>query len=153
LAPLSQLSVRRQLIHFKNQYQDNSMKSTKCQSCGFVGFSATGNCKSCGVLLIQHPTPAPPQPNYGPTAQSQQGQKKGLAIFSLVLGIVCFLTLGLLGVFAIPGIIIAVVAMKQVKQQPWIYGGRGLAIAGLVLNSISLAATLLMSWFAVLAVR
>jgi Domain of unknown function (DUF4190) len=107
------------------------MKSTKCQSCGLLAFSATGNCKRCGPLLIQHPTPAPPQPNYGPTSQSPQGQKKGLAIFSLVLGIVCFLTFGLLSVFAIPGIIIAVVAMKQVKEQPWMYGGRGLAIAGL----------------------
>ena len=120
------------------------MKSTKCQACGFVGWSESGNCKSCGALLIQRSTTvsqmSPSQgAGYYAGPQSEEGSKKGLAIFSLVLGILSFLTFGLLGVGAITGIIMAVIAMNKVKREPWIYGGRGLAIAGLVLNITSLA--------------
>lgn len=66
-----------------------------------------------------------------------EGQKKGLAIFSLVLGIISFFTFGILGLGAILGIILAVVAMGKVKREPWNYGGR-IAMAGLVLSITSL---------------
>ena len=122
------------------------MKSTKCQSCGFVGFSTTGACKGCGAPLIQRVMPAAPprpnyapprpapQPNYAPAPPVPQGQKKGMAIFALVLGIVGFFSFGLLGVGAVVGIILAVIAMKRAEREPWIYGGRSLAIAALILN-------------------
>jgi type IV pilus assembly protein PilA len=129
------------------------MKSTKCQSCGFVGFSATENCKSCGAKLIQRAAPVtPPGPNYGPTSQSPQGQKKGLAIFALVLGILGFMTFGLLGVGAITGIILAVIAMNRAGRQPWIYGGRSIAIAALVLNITSLTMTVPIGIIAAIAI-
>jgi len=67
-----------------------------------------------------------------------EGQKNGLAICALVLGIVSLLTFSLLGVGAITGIILASVAMGRVKREPWKYGGRGIAIAGLVLSIASL---------------
>ena len=123
------------------------MKSSKCQSCGFVGFSTTGACKRCGTALIERvmavapprpnyapAPPAPPRPNYAPAPPAPQGKKKGMAIFALVLGIVGFFSLGLLLVGAIVGIILAVIAMKKAEREPWIYGGRSLAIAALILN-------------------
>jgi len=114
------------------------MKSAKCLQCGFVGWSDAEYCKACGALL------GPGAPNYGQSnpgynsANQAEGQKKGLAIFSLVLGIISFLTFGLLGVGAITGIILAAIAMGRVKREPWKYGGRGMAIAGLVLSITSL---------------
>src|SRR6476660_3617179 len=115
------------------------MKSTKCVECGFVGWSDVENCKACGASLSQHSTSLPPaSPGYNSLNQAEEGQKKGLAIFSLVLGILSFLTFGLLGVGAITGIILAVVAMRRVKREPWKYGGRGMAIAGLTLSIISI---------------
>ena len=120
------------------------MKSTKCMACGYVGWSAAENCKSCGRPLVQHSSAfSPATPDYSEDYddawhESGEGEKKGLAIASLVLGILSFLTLGLLGVGAVVGIIVAVIAMKRVKEDPWTYGGRGLAIAGLVLNGTSL---------------
>src|SRR5262245_40292129 len=113
------------------------MKSTKCTSCGFVGFTVSGACKACGApdrpQTFSQPSP------YSSFEQPQEGLKQGLAIFSLVLGIISFFTFGLLGIGAIIGIIVAVIAMGKAKREPWQYGGRGLAIAGLALSITSLA--------------
>ena len=127
------------------------MKSTKCSQCGFVGWSDGATCKGCGASLLQRPSnfvPASPTPAHNPTYDptyneapwdpTQEGMKKGLAVFGLVLGIISFFTLGMLGVGAVAGIIVSIVAMGKVKREPWQYGGRGMAIAGLVLNITSL---------------
>jgi type IV pilus assembly protein PilA len=110
------------------------MKSAKCVQCGFVGWSDVESCKACGAPIGQS---APANRAYNSWDQAE-GEKKGLAIFSLVLGIISFFTLGLLGVGAIVGIILAVVAMGKAKREPWNYGGRTIAIAGLVLSITSL---------------
>jgi len=121
------------------------MKSTKCSACGFVGWSEGENCKGCGAPLFQRPANSSlvsPTSAYNPPsdydAWSEEGLKKGLAIFGLVLGIVGFFTLGVLGVGAVAGIIVSIIAMGKVEREPWQYGGRGIAIAGLVLNITSL---------------
>jgi len=101
------------------------MRSTKCVQCGFVGWSDLDHCKSCGAPLSQ-----------SSSWEQSEGQKKGLAIASLVLGIISFLTLGLL---AIPGIITAAIAMRRAKREPRIYGGHGMAVAGLVVSITSVA--------------
>lgn len=64
--------------------------------------------------------------------------RKGLAIASLVVGIVSIPTLGLLFVGGITGIVFGVVALNKVKTQPQQYSGRGLAIAGIITSSVSL---------------
>lgn len=64
--------------------------------------------------------------------------RKGLAIASLVLGIISIPTLGLLGVGAITGIILGAVALNKIKHNPQVYSGRGLAIGGIVTSAISL---------------
>jgi len=103
------------------------MKSSKCSQCGFVGWSDQ-YCKACGA------------PFTGPYQQPDQaeGQQKSLAVAALILGIISFLSFGMLGVGAIIGIIVSVKAMKRVSREPWKYGGRSMAIAGLVLNITAL---------------
>lgn len=102
------------------------MKSKKCGACGFVGWSDVEYCKACGAQL-------------GNSWTEPEGQKTGMAIAALTLGVLSFLTFGLLGAGAITGIILASVAMSRVKREPHKYGGRGMAIAGLVLSITSLA--------------
>src|SRR3569832_1842033 len=67
-----------------------------------------------------------------------EGRKKGLAIAALVLGIIGFFTVGLVGVGAIVGIVLAYMAMSKIKNDPWQYGGRGMAIAARELIIVSL---------------
>ena len=120
------------------------MKSTKCNACGFVSWSDGGNCKGCGASLAQQAaTPFQASPVHihdDPFDDPEAKVKTGLAVFALVLGILSFLTFGLLGIGALTGVIVAIVAMGKVKREPWRYGGRGMAVAGLVLSITSLVA-------------
>ena len=117
------------------------MKSTKCGACGFVGWSDE-TCKACGASLTA---------NYSHWDQSE-GQEKGLAIFALILGIASFFTFGLLFVGAIVGIVVAAKAMGRVRREPLRYGGRGIAIAGLVLNIVSLSSVVPIALIAAIAI-
>lgn len=132
------------------------MKSTKCVECGFVGWSDVEHCKACGAPLGQRshnlPTSTPTyNANYNQWDQ-QEGEKKGLAIFAMILGILSFFTFGLLGVGAIVGIILSCIAMGRVKREPWQYGGKGMAIAGLVLSIVSLVSVVPVGIIAAIAI-
>ena len=132
------------------------MKSTNCVECGFVGWS-DDNCKACGAPLGQRshdlPSPAPIySSHYDQPDQQEEGPKKGMAIAALVLGIIGFFTIGILGVGAIVGTVLACVAMSRAKREPWQYGGRSLAIAALVLNILSLVSFVPMGIIAAIAV-
>jgi type II secretory pathway pseudopilin PulG len=73
---------------------------------------------------------------------------KGMAIASLVLGVISIPTLGILGVGAITALVLGSIALKRVKKEPEVYGGRGMAIAGIITSVISL---LLIAVFGILA--
>lgn len=128
------------------------MKSTKCVACGFVGWSDAENCKACGAPLHQSPAPAPVYTTHYSHWDQPEGQEKGLAIFALILGIVSFFTFGMLLVGAIVGIVVAAKAMGRVRREPWRYGGRGMAIAGLVLNIVSLSSVVPLALIAAIAI-
>ncbi len=80
--------------------------------------------------------------------QPQQQARKGLAIASLVLGIISIPTLGLLGVGAIVAIVLGVIALGRIKKEPATYGGKGMAIAGIITSVVSL---LLVAVFVIVA--
>jgi len=63
--------------------------------------------------------------------------RRGFAIASLVLGILGLPTAGLVGVGAMAGIILGVVALVKASRAPAEYGGRGLAVAGIALSALS----------------
>ena len=132
------------------------MKSTKCVECGFVGWSDVEHCKACGAQLGQRSHDlSSPTPVYGSgynEPDQQEGPKRGLAIAALVLGIIGFFTVGLIGVGAIAGIVLACMALSKVKHDPWQYGGRGMAIAALVLNIVSLVSFVPMGIVAAIAI-
>lgn len=75
--------------------------------------------------------PPPPPPAYGPP-------RKGMAIASLVLGIVGIPTIGCLGAGAIAGIVLGVLALIKAGRSPAEYGGKGMAIAGIVLSGLAI---------------
>jgi hypothetical protein len=77
-----------------------------------------------------------------------QPTRKGLAITSLVLGIISVPTLGLLAVGAIVAVALGAVALKKINKEPAIYGGKGMAIAGIITGVVSL---LLIAVFGIMA--
>jgi type IV pilus assembly protein PilA len=74
--------------------------------------------------------------SYPPAAYGEP--RKGLAIASLVLGILSLLTLGCLGVGALAGVVCGIVALMRANRSPDEYGGKGMAIGGVVTSALSL---------------
>jgi hypothetical protein len=64
--------------------------------------------------------------------------RRGYAIASLVLGILSIPTIGLLLVGAMLSVILGVVALVKASREPEEYGGKGMAIAGIVLSGVSI---------------
>ena len=70
--------------------------------------------------------------------QTQPQMRKGLAVASLVLGIISIPTLGLLVVGAITALVLGIIALRRIKKEPAVYGGKGMAIAGIITSVVSL---------------
>ena len=120
------------------------MKNAKCAKCGFVGWPDAEFCKRCGASMASTVVPAveqpaanftAPYPNYHVASPAEL--KKGLAIASLVIGILNFFLLGIFGVPIIVGIVLSVVALNKINRYPHEYGGKSLAVGGLVTNIVS----------------
>ena len=86
--------------------------------------------------------PMPPPGNYQPSMPPPQGNSSGLAIAGMILGIA-----GILGswipflniisiLIAIIGLILSLIALKQCREKK--LEGRGMAIAGLILSSLTI---------------
>jgi type II secretory pathway pseudopilin PulG len=119
------------------------MKSAKCAQCGFVGWSDAEFCKKCGASVSSAPADMLEGAggnftgSYSSYDSPPADLKTGLAITSLVLGIANFLLLGIFLVPTIVGIVVSAVALNKIKRYPDEYGGKGLAIGGLVTNIVS----------------
>lgn len=83
---------------------------------------------------------------------SDEGKKTGMAMASLVLGIIGFFTAGLLGIGAVIGIILGAVSLQRVSKNPSEYGGKGLSIAGIALNCLSLVSVFFIGIIAAIAI-
>ncbi|MDT7603143.1 MAG: hypothetical protein QOF61_1140 [Acidobacteriota bacterium] len=118
------------------------MGSIRCNDCGFISFATAEQCKRCGNAFTTQQAGANhwqshAAPQYA--AYSDRTKKRaGLAIASLVIGLIGIPTLGILFVGAIVGLILGIVALSKSNSRPDEYGGRGLAIGGIVLNAVAL---------------
>lgn len=83
------------------------------------------------------PPPPSPSPSPEPVYVQQQGTN-GFAVASLVLGILWIFWLG-----SVLALIFGYIAMGQIKKTSGRQGGKGLAIAGIVLGWIGVAILLL----------
>ncbi len=79
------------------------------------------------------------QAPYSPPAVNYS-QDQTLPIISLVLGVLCFLTICCYGgiPLGLGAIITGYLGMKNADQNPQKYGGKGLAVGGLILGAIGL---------------
>ncbi|HEY0003169.1 MAG TPA: DUF4190 domain-containing protein [Pyrinomonadaceae bacterium] len=87
------------------------------------------------------PAYAPQQSRpYGFYAQPPMHKSSGLAIASMVLGILALISFGLLGMLALVGLILGIVALKKAKSHPMHFGGEGFAVAGIVTSCLAMIA-------------
>ncbi len=68
---------------------------------------------------------------------SARPQKRGLAMASLVLGVLSIPSLACLGLGAVAAIVMGIVALMKASSAPHEYGGKGLAIGGIVCGVVS----------------
>ena len=139
------------------------MGSVTCGSCGFVSFATSEVCKQCGNPLAAAQGGGPAWQAQGaahPYAPVGFGQSKGMAAFALVCGLaglpamILIVALGmLLGgsptacgligflVFAVSSLlalILGITATMRANRLPTEFGGKGLAVAGIVLGGLAL---------------
>jgi hypothetical protein len=93
-------------------------------------------------LSTEQPTAPPPPPQYYGQPQYQYGRPSqttnGMAVASLVLGILWILWIG-----SILAVIFGYVGKGQIDRSGGAQGGRGLAIAGIVLGWVGVGTLLL----------
>jgi hypothetical protein len=95
------------------------------------------------------------QPPPPPFPVKKTGQSQGLAIASMVVGIIGLFS-GLLCLGPIPGIValvLGLVSLSQIKKSPLVNGGKPFAIVGIVTGALSLFFYgVLMLWFIISAI-
>ncbi len=79
------------------------------------------------------------KPPFAPPALTMQKQYQTLPTVSLVLGIMSFVVICCYGGFplGIAALVTGYLGMKNADNDPMNYGGRGMAIAGLILGAVS----------------
>ena len=87
--------------------------------------------------------PAPSTP-FG----AAQGQQNGLALGSLICGVLSLICFGPLT--AIPAIVLGFMQLSKIKSDPVHYGGKGMAIAGMALGGVSLLLLILYIVFVII---
>jgi hypothetical protein len=98
--------------------------------------------------------PAPHLPPYGGLPGYYPGApvpNSGLAIASMVCGIVGYLTCYFVGIFGIPAVICGHMALNRINSSPVPVAGRGMAIAGLILGYLGILTTVGVIFFFVFA--
>jgi hypothetical protein len=102
------------------------------------------------LLFAAREYPAAPTPYAVPPSR----QSTGLAITGLILGIIS-LTFGICCCYGLPfnvtGLIISIIALTQIKSDPERYGGKSIAIVGLILCALSFALMAFIIIFAALS--
>lgn len=88
------------------------------------------------------PQPTYPPPGYAPVQQSRG--TNGLAIASMVLGILWIWGLG-----ALLALIFGLISRKQIRESG--QGGNGMAVAGIVLGIVGLAGAILITILVIVA--
>ena len=139
------------------------MASKRCQTCGLVNFARIAECRRCNTVIAWGAEHTPNQPGfasrggdsfqqvpfqpapalpYGSGYVSPYAQtgtlRSGLATTSLVLGIIGLFSGGLVLVGSIIGLINGIRALLKVSREPYVYGGKGIAIGGIVTNSLGI---------------
>lgn len=110
-----------------------------CPRCQMANPPGTAICASCGFALRG-------------ARRADGGQRKGLAMASLVLGILSLFTVAGLLIGGALGLVLGIVALVKANGSPATHGGKGLAIAGIVTSVLSFLAIPILGIIAAIAI-
>lgn len=111
---------------------------TRVQAEGSAEWKALSEFPEFGPAFAAAPRAASPPPLSGAIAATPPGKTSGMAVASLVLGI-----LGFCGITAIIGLILGIAAQAKISKSGGRLKGSGLAIAGIIVSGIMLFVSLL----------
>ena len=111
-------------------------RTTHCPRCLKRNPEEAARCQYCGALIIRAAVSAPAANQYPPRSSSVHSRTSGMAIASLVLGLLGLFSLGLT---ALVGLILGIVGLRQVGRSQGQLQGQGLAVAGIVVSGLVLA--------------
>jgi Domain of unknown function (DUF4190)/GYF domain 2 len=111
---------------------------TRVQAEGSIEWKALSELPDFTTALANVPHAAAPPPLVGTAAALPQGKTSGMAVVSLVLGI-----LGFCGITAVIGLVLGIVAQRKINKSGGRLKGSGLAIAGIAVSGIMLLLSLL----------
>ena len=100
-----------------------------CSKCG-APLNGAAFCSACGTSVVVAPSAAPANPTG--SSYPQAPTTNGLAIAGFVVSIVGFFFLNWLG------LVFGIIALNQINKSEGRQGGRGLAIAAIVIGSLFL---------------
>jgi hypothetical protein len=106
---------------------------TRVQAEGSPTWNSLSEIPEFTAALAAAPRAASPPPLAAPPAATPPGKTSGMAVASLVLGI-----LGCLGITAVAGLILGIVAQVKISKSGGRLKGSGLAIGGIVVSGIML---------------
>jgi type IV pilus assembly protein PilA len=140
------------------------MSSIRCPKCNLTNWLQAAVCKRCGAELgsIGASNPQSVDPAsfkdrafergfvtagqqtdaYSPNAHAGRSLtlKTGLALASMIIGILSIpMALLLIGIILAPvALVLGIVALVKASRKPWVYGGKGFAITGIVTSAVAM---------------
>jgi hypothetical protein len=109
---------------------------TLCPRCQKRNPDEAARCQYCGALIIRAPATAAGQPEFPARARSVPSRTSGMAIASMVLGLLGLFSLGIL---ALVGLILGIVGLRQIGRSEGRLQGQALAVGGIVVSGLVLA--------------
>src|SRR3954452_3231890 len=104
---------------------DDGRQTIMCPRCQSLSPITSNNCKGCGMPFTME----------GTTLEAA-GTSNGFCVASLVLGIIGLFTVCAAGIPSILALIFGIIGYNQVTKSGVQGGGKGMAIAGIILGSI-----------------
>jgi len=105
---------------------------TICPRCQTQNAPGTTFCVGCGQARPGRTARRP-----GASPGGGGGQSKGMAMTALILGILALPSFACFVVGGIAAIVLGAIAFARAGREPEVYGGRGMALAGMILGGVS----------------
>src|SRR5258708_4452509 len=96
--------------------------TTLCPRCQKRNREVAARCQYCGALIVRAPVNAPAATDYPPRPGAGPARTSGMAIASLVLGLLGLFSAGLT---ALIGLILGVVGLRQIGRSQGRLQGQG----------------------------